>query len=518
MTIPSAMLPSPIDVPSFFLTYIPLFLIIYTLLWILYTLNLHPLSHIPGPLWPCLSRTWLMYHHYTGDIDIATRALHAQYGPIVRIAPDEVTVADPSALPIIYSVQKALQKTDWYVPWRPKGLGSQPDLFTQTDERAHAAYRRIVGGVYSLSSVLKSEAGLDEMLELFMQKLGGFAESGEAFDFGLWLEMYSFDNIGVAFFGQAFGFVRDSVDYNGYIHAVHLAMPFLTLLTVTPYYARPFLLLIAVCIPKLLRAVLAVEDIKKTAIKETKVATERSLEATGKRPDAVSQLLAIVQEKGEKVNYSHKEITSDMWVGIMAGADSTSINMRSVMYFLMKNPEKLEKARAEVDAAFENGSLSSPVQYSQACTLPYLTAVVKEAGRLFPAFSVSMPRYAPSQGLTLCDKYIPGGYTVGMNPAIVQHDTGIFGEDALEFKPERWLESKERTRTMDRAILAWGAGTRTCVGKPLALTQIYKVTAETLRRFTFEMAHNRPWKVHNCSFNVQTDVVCRFKRRDLSAT
>lgn len=74
----------------------------------------------------------------------------------------------------------------------------------------------------------------------------------------------------------------------------------------------------------------------------------------------------------------------------MAGADSTSINMRSVMYFLMKNPEKLEKARAEVDTAFEDGRLSSPVQYSQASTLPYLTAVVKEAGRLFPAFSVSM--------------------------------------------------------------------------------------------------------------------------------
>lgn len=93
-------------------------------------------------------------------------------------------------------------------------------------------------------------------------------------------------------------------------------MPFLTLLTVTPYYARPLLLLVAVCIPKLLRAVLAVEDIKKTAIRETKTAMERTSEATGKRTDVVSQLLAIVQGKGEKVNYSHKEITSDAWVGM----------------------------------------------------------------------------------------------------------------------------------------------------------------------------------------------------------
>jgi cytochrome P450 len=152
----------------------------------------------------------------------------------------------------------------------------------------------------------------------------------------------------------------------------------------------------------------------------------------------------------------------------MAGADSTSIAMRSVFYFMMKNPQKLEKARAEVDAAFENGTLSSPVQYGQAASLPYLVATVKEALRLFPPFSVSMPRYAPSEGITLCGKYIPAGYTVGMNPSIVSHDTDIFGKDALEFVPERWLESEDRTRVMDKTILGWGAGTRTCVGRPVS--------------------------------------------------
>lgn len=152
----------------------------------------------------------------------------------------------------------------------------------------------------------------------------------------------------------------------------------------------------------------------------------------------------------------------------MAGADSTSISMRSVFYFLMKHPEKLEKARAEVDAAFENGTLSSPVQYGQLTSLPYLVATVKEALRLFSAFAVSMPRYAPSQGITLCGKHIPAGYTVGMNPAIVSHDPNVFGEDAHEFVPERWLQSEDRTRVMDKRILIWGAGTRTCVGRPVS--------------------------------------------------
>lgn len=189
-----SVLPSVMELYSIVLIYIPLLIGVYSLVWSIYSLTLHPLSRIPGPLWASISRTWLMYHHWAGDVDIATRELHARYGPIVRIAPDEVTVADPSALPLIYPVQKALQKTDWYVPWRPKGLGSQPDLFTQTDEKAHTTYRRIVGGVYSTSSILKSEVGLDEMLDLFMERLAGFADRGEAFDFGLWLEMWVFSS------------------------------------------------------------------------------------------------------------------------------------------------------------------------------------------------------------------------------------------------------------------------------------------------------------------------------------
>lgn len=157
----------------------------------------------------------------------------------------------------------------------------------------------------------------------------------------------------------------------------------------------------------------------------------------------------------------------------MAGADSTSIALRAVFYYLMKHPEKLAKARAEVDAAFANGTLSHPVQYNQAITLPYLTAVVKEATRLFPSFQVTMPRYAPMQGIELCNKHIPAGYRVGMNPAVVQLDKGVFGEDANQFRPERWLEGEERTRAMDKAIIAFGAGTRQCTGKNASFTMTH---------------------------------------------
>jgi cytochrome P450 len=52
-----------------------------------------------------------------------------------------------------------------------------------------------------------------------------------------------------------------------------------------------------------------------------------------------------------------------------------------------------------------------------------------------------------------------------MNAMVVQFDEGVFGNDAHEFRPERWLVSKERYRAMEKAMLVYGAGTRICIGR-----------------------------------------------------
>ncbi len=52
-----------------------------------------------------------------------------------------------------------------------------------------------------------------------------------------------------------------------------------------------------------------------------------------------------------------------------------------------------------------------------------------------------------------------------MNAMVVQFDKNVFGKDAHEFRPDRWLESEERYWAMEKAMLVFGAGTRTCIGK-----------------------------------------------------
>jgi hypothetical protein len=65
----------------------PAFFFTYWVVWIVYARTLHPLAKVPGPFWPTVSRTWLMYRAYVGDLDTEQRKLHEQYGPLLRVAP-----------------------------------------------------------------------------------------------------------------------------------------------------------------------------------------------------------------------------------------------------------------------------------------------------------------------------------------------------------------------------------------------------------------------------------------------
>jgi hypothetical protein len=67
---------------------------IYLLGWIFYTLTFHPLSRIPGPYLARFSRLWYLRKIWTEDVEKDERALHAKYGPLIRIAPNEISCSE----------------------------------------------------------------------------------------------------------------------------------------------------------------------------------------------------------------------------------------------------------------------------------------------------------------------------------------------------------------------------------------------------------------------------------------
>ncbi|KAF4539441.1 Cytochrome p450 pisatin [Lasiodiplodia theobromae] len=91
----------------------------------------------------------------------------------------------------------------------------------------------------------------------------------------------------------------------------------------------------------------------------------------------------------------------------------------------------------------------------------------------------------------------------------------VFGQDAHKFRPERWLVSKEAQQALDRYWLPFGHGSRTCIGKNIALMEISKVIPHLVRHFDLSLVDpNQEPTTHNVWFVKQQNIRVTAKVRD----
>lgn len=174
-----------------FLARLALLLVLYVLGWIVYCRVFHTLADVPGPFLASISRLWIGASVSGGRADQVQRALHQKHGPLVRIAHNEVSVADPAAIKTIYSVKSGFTKTDFYPPFAPN-VSSHGDHFTQLDEAAHAERRKYVNSIYSMSTILESEKYIDDCSDVFLEKMAKMAREKKEIDFGGWIQWLVF--------------------------------------------------------------------------------------------------------------------------------------------------------------------------------------------------------------------------------------------------------------------------------------------------------------------------------------
>ena len=164
---------------------------------------------------------------------------------------------------------------------------------------------------------------------------------------------------------------------------------------------------------------------------------------------------------------------------IQAGADTTGTGLGSTLRFLLTNPEKLALARKEIDSASRAGNLSTPVKYEEVRGhLPYFIACIKESLRLHPPATNLFARVAPPQGKTIEGVFIPPGTEITSNAYVVQRDPELYAPDPEAFRPERWLSSVEKASELDAASFVFGTGPRVCLGKDIAIMELYKLLPE----------------------------------------
>ncbi len=199
----------------------------------------------------------------------------------------------------------------------------------------------------------------------------------------------------------------------------------------------------------------------------------------GDQKDLLNFMLAGVDPKtGEGL--SDENIRFQINTFLIAGHETTSGLLSFTLYYLLKHPEALAKARDEVDRVLGKDIGRSPT-FKQIGQLEYTRAVLLEALRLWPtapAFSVS-----PFKDEIVGGKYpIPKGTFVTVLIPSLHRDKEIWGPDPESFDPERFSREAEAARPT-YAYKPFGNGQRACIGRQFALQEAVLVLGMILQRF-----------------------------------
>ncbi|KAJ9610743.1 hypothetical protein H2200_005520 [Cladophialophora chaetospira] len=497
-------------------------LVAYVLGRVVYNRFFHPLKDIPGPFWASITSLWYFRAVRYGRGEDHQLPLHKKYGKFVRITPNQVQIMDATALDTIYGTKYEFTKDEFYSSFITNINPKRIDGFSERDEAKHTERRRMIAHVYTQGAVLEYEPCVDRVITLFHQQMERFAASRDTFDMSVWLRKYTFDVIGEMYYGRegGFGFIRDDIDYNQWCFLMDIMPNPVAAINNIPYGFRSLYFLTELLNPKTRVGAKGFT----TTIAQAHVAVKQRLDdMEAGRPynpnDTLSKLIDIA--KDEKNDFHILDATTEIWAIIWAGSDTTYIALTAIFYFLHKNPRMLDRLRAEVEEAFQNGALTYPVRFNDAIKLPYLHAVVLEAMRVHPSLGTGLPRVVPYPGVEISGRFFPGGTGVIMNQNAVHFDTNVFGADAEQFLPERWLRDNDGGKNaayMERHMMHFGYGKRVCIGKHITLTEMYKLLPIVLRDFEFDMVPDEngqwEWKVWRGWFHQQSNVMVKARRRE----
>ncbi|KAF7356136.1 hypothetical protein MVEN_00944200 [Mycena venus] len=224
------------------------------------------------------------------------------------------------------------------------------------------------------------------------------------------------------------------------------------------------------------------------------------LDMTDDAKDIMNILLKGNLTAGEGLSLTDEELVGQTGMIISAAADTTSSALARMFHVLSLFPDVQKKLRAEIVESPEH------MNFDQLGSLPYLDGFVHEVLRLYPPVTPVMhretlkdtilPLSTPLTGLNgkaITSIPIPKGTTVYIAIGAANHNRRVWGDDALEFRPERWDNGKAATRTEKISgiygnTMTFMGGERSCIGFQFAVLEIKIVLSVFLRHFKFSVA------------------------------
>jgi len=204
-----------------------------------------------------------------------------------------------------------------------------------------------------------------------------------------------------------------------------------------------------------------------------------------KRKDILSLLV-------KSNDFTDTELANQVLTMMAAGHETTSSTLSWCAYLLATHPQIQSQLRDEIRATLPspNDLATSTITATTIDAMPLLNAVCNETTRLYP--TVPVTSRVAIRDTHLGSQLVPSGTLLFIVPWAVNRLQAYWGKDAMEFRPERWINADGTPNNTGGAssnysIMTFLHGPRSCIGQGFARAELKCLLAALVGRYTFEL-------------------------------
>lgn len=246
-------------------------------------------------------------------------------------------------------------------------------------------------------------------------------------------------------------------------------------------------------------------------IKHKREQMKTGTKAQGAKEDILSRFL--IESEKDVANMTDQYLRDIILNFVVAGKDSTANTLTWFFFMICKNPFIQEKIFQEVKDAINIAESTniSVEEFTEKITeeaiekMQYLHATLTETLRLFPAVPVDGKNANEEDALPVDGLKVRKGDGISYMPYAMARMTYIWGDDAEEFRPQRWLQNGVFQPESPFKFTAFQAGPRICLGKEFAYRQMKIFAATLINFFKFKLVDENKEATYRTMFTLHMD-------------
>jgi cytochrome P450 len=479
---------------SFFLMFLALNLVLYSIhKLILYPFFLSPLRHVPtaSGFKPLIGHGIIMFQRPPGQPHLDIMKATPNEGIVRTLGffhTDRLIVTNPAALAdVLVNKSYDFEKPPWLRAFLRKFLGDGL-LMTEGDEHKH--HRKQIMPAFHFRHI-------KELYPVFWAKSIEFCnalkasladDASEILEIGHYSTQVTLDIIGLAGLGRDIASLRSSED--------ELVKNYEEILEPTSEKAIYFIC--HLLFPPRLIAMLPWrlnERVRITTGNLKRVCTDFVVDRKSKMEHESQESRDILSIMIRSNNFSDAGLVDQLLTFMAAGHETTSSAFTWASHLLSKNPAIQDQLRTEIQQYIPDPKVLSKLSFDVAGLLesmPYLNGVCNEVLRLYPTIPVTTR--LSIHDTTVAGVFIPKGTMILVVPWAINRNPKLWGDDAEDFVPTRWIDKSTGRATMNGgadsnfSFLTFLHGPRSCIGERFARAELRALLAALVGHFEMEMA------------------------------